>query len=118
MAAEDTIEIAQAMLDEFGVRRPSIKLLDSSDHCNAKIVTESGSYFLKILASGYSKACLRSQSQFADYLREGGLPIPAALESKAGQRVASVRVAGVERLGVLSQWVDGETLGDRLDLRW
>ena len=117
MAAEDTNEIAEAILDEFGVHSPSIKRLDSSDHYSAKVVTESGSYFLKILANGCSKASLRSQLQFADYLRNGGLPIPVALESNAGQRIASVRVAGVERLGVLSQWVEGETLGDRLDAR-
>jgi Ser/Thr protein kinase RdoA (MazF antagonist) len=115
MAVDDTTGIVQAMLDEFGVRDPSITLLDSGDHCNARIETESSRYFLKILANGYSTSCLRSRLQFADYLREGGLPIPAALESKAGGRVASVRVAGVERLGVLSQWVEGETLGDRLD---
>jgi Ser/Thr protein kinase RdoA (MazF antagonist) len=115
MFAEDTQEIAHAMLHAFGVRSQSIEPLDSSEHCNAKIVTESGSYFLKILPTGYSNACLHSKLRFADYLREGGLPIPATLASKVGPPVASVQVAGVERLAVLSQWIEGETFGDRLD---
>jgi Ser/Thr protein kinase RdoA (MazF antagonist) len=118
MPDDDPTEIIQRVLNEFELRSPVVKLLTSTDHCNAKIVTESDSYFLKILASGSTEAQLHSRLQFADFLRDGGLPIPALVETWNGRRFATTSIADEKRLGVLSRWIDGETLDDRSEANW
>ncbi|HLJ12729.1 MAG TPA: hypothetical protein VKU82_16150 [Planctomycetaceae bacterium] len=99
MTADDTSEIIQRALGEFELRSTQVEVLNSTDHCNAKIVTDSGDYCLKILAPGYSEGRLRSQMKFADFLRNGGLPIPAPLETTAGHRFATMFAAGEARFG-------------------
>jgi Ser/Thr protein kinase RdoA (MazF antagonist) len=118
MPDDDPTEIIQRMLNEFELCSPVVELLTSTDHCNAKIVTESDSYFLKVLASGTTEAQLHSRLQFADFLREGGLPIPALVETWNGRRFATTSIADEKRLGVLSRWIDGETLDDRSEANW
>jgi Ser/Thr protein kinase RdoA (MazF antagonist) len=118
MAADHIAEIVHRVLGEFELRARQVKLLSSTDHCIARVDTDSGSYFLKILASGYPAARLHSRLQLTDFLRAGGLPIPASVETMTGQRFATTFVAGETRLGVLSHWIDGETLGDRTEASW
>lgn len=118
MPVDDTTGIIQRVLNEFGLSNPAIELLSSTDHCNARIVTGSDNYFLKILAGDCTQAQLRSRLRFSDFLREGGLPIPAVLETSTGRRFATTSVAGEERLAVLSAWIEGETLGDRTEAHW
>src|SRR5262245_27757091 len=118
MPVDDPREIIERVLGDFGLRRAQIEPLSSIDHSNAKIVTDSGCCFLKVLTSGYPIARLRSQMMFADFLREGGLPIPTPLETLTGQRFATTLVGGEIRFGVLSPWIDGDTLADRTERDW
>lgn len=118
MPVDDTTEIVQQVLTEFGLLNPRVELLSSTDHCNAKIVAASNSYFLKILASEYTEAQLQSRLQLTDFLCEGGLPIPAQLETVTGRKFATTSFGGEKRLAVLSQWIDGETLDDNTDAKW
>lgn len=118
MTADDTTELIQLALNEFDLRTPRVELLNSTDHCNAKVVTERGNFFLKILANDHTETHLRSRLQFTDFLRDDGIPIAEAIETKTGRRFARVFVGGDERLGILSQWIDGETLGDHTDEPW
>ena len=115
MPVDGTSEMIGGVLGEFELRSTQVQPLTSTDHCNAKIVTDSGSYFLKVLSPGYQIVDLRSQMMFADFLREGRIPIPAPLETKTGQRFATTFLDGEIRYGVLSPWIDGDTFGDRTD---
>jgi Ser/Thr protein kinase RdoA (MazF antagonist) len=118
MSVDDTSEIIRQVLAEFALSNSVVELLDSTDHCNARIVTASGSYFLKVLAAGSAEAGLLSRLHFADFLREGGLPIPMPLQTTSGRRFAITIFAGQQRLGVLYPWIEGETLGDCTDAHW
>ena len=116
MPSDSTAEIVLAALAEFDLADATVEPLESIDHRNIKVVAKSGSYFLKILVEGYDPLHLQSRLLVEDFLRAGGFSIPATILSKSGRRFASVRQAGgVERLAVLSDWIDGQTLGDRLD---
>jgi Ser/Thr protein kinase RdoA (MazF antagonist) len=118
MTTDDTSENIQRVLGEFELRSTQVELLSSTNHCNAKIVTDSGNYFLKILAPGYPEVQLQSQMKLADFLRNGGLPIPAPLETMAGHRFATTFIAGEARFGVVSPWIDGETLDVHTEANW
>lgn len=108
----------QRMLVEYELSHSHVELLHSTDHFNAKIVTKSEIYFLKILGVGYSEARLTSQFRFTDFLRDGGLSIPAPVATVAGRRFARLGVDDGRRLGALFPWIEGETLGDRVENHW
>jgi len=117
-AVDDASENIHRVLGEFDLRSTQVELLSSTGHCHAKIAADSGNYFLKILAPEYAEVQLQSQMKFADFLRNGGLPVPAPLITMTGHRFATTIVAGETKLAVLWPWIDGETLGDRTETDW
>lgn len=118
MTSDDASRMIQHVLRDFGLRGATVEHLDSIDHCNVRVNAETGAYFLKILASECSESPLRSRLQFLDFLREGGLPIAAAIHTTTGQPFSRVTIDGRERLATLSRWIDGQTLRDRTDEQW
>ena len=115
---ENGTELVQLVLNEFELRNPIVELLDSIDHRNAKVVTDSGNYFLKILVSDHTEAGLHSRLHFAGFLRDGGLSVPPTIATKTGLRSASVCVGSEKRQAVMYQWIDGETLGRHAVEQW
>ena len=114
-AIERSAEVVESALDEFGMRASTIELLNSTNHFNAKITVDSGSYFLKILDSDCTETRLKSRFQFLDFLRERELHIPVSISTVGGERFSKLFMDGEERLAVLYDWIDGQTLGDATD---
>jgi Ser/Thr protein kinase RdoA (MazF antagonist) len=118
MSTDVTIGMIQGALNDFGLRAATVQHLESTNHCNAKIITGSDDYFLKILADDCTESHLRSRLQFLSFLREGGLSIPASIATTSGQPFSRVPTGSGERLATLSRWIDGQTLRDRTDEHW
>ena len=118
MAVDDPTELIHLALNEFELRNPRVELLDSIDHCNAKVVTERDTFFLKILESGHTETGLHSRLHFAEFLRDGGLSIPSTIATKTGRRFATVCVGSEKRQAVMYRWVEGETLGRHAEEHW
>jgi Ser/Thr protein kinase RdoA (MazF antagonist) len=118
MSVDDPTELIQRALDEFELVHPRVELLESVDHCNARVLTESGTFFVKILANDHTATQLHSRLQFAEFLRDGGLNIPPTIATRTGRPFASVLVGRDVRQAVMSRWIEGETLGDQTDLHW
>lgn len=118
MSANDLIPLIPLALEAFGVPNSRVELLDSTDHCNAKVVTERGNFFLKILSSDQSETALSSQLMFVEFLRDGGLNIPNTIPTGSGQNYVSMALGDNQRQAVMSEWIDGDSLGNQKGSQW
>ena len=112
---EHSTQVFEPSLNEFGLKGATIELLDSTNHLNAKIIVDSRSYFLKILDSDCTETRLNSRFRFLDFLRKRELDIPVSINAVNGWRYSKLFMGGKERLAVLYDWIDGQTLGTATD---
>ena len=102
---------ARQALGAWGLPAQEPQLLKYRENAVFRVrLADGGSAALRLHRAGYhSQAALRSELQFMDALRQGGLAVPAPIATAEGNLLVTV---GDRQFADLIGWVDGSQVGE------
>lgn len=104
------------ILAGFVLPNAAVEPLADSFHTNLQVRSGNETFFLKIVNDEYDERRIRSQIEFMDHLRCGGLPVVETVP--AGDGKPYVKSADGKSIGILSRWIDGRNMDQQLEDEW
>jgi Ser/Thr protein kinase RdoA (MazF antagonist) len=103
-------------LDSWDIVPVSVELASHHENLVFRVVTEGGDqYALRIHRPEYhTLAELQSEPLWTAALREFGVHVPRACQTRDGSYYVPARIKGVTRYASLVEWLEGDTLGHLL----
>ena len=102
--------IVDEILAAFGLSEATANPFSDSIHDNFRVQSGNDACFLKIVDGEYPEHRVRSQLEFMNHLRDGGLPVAPTRDTHDGEPFA--KTGDGSAIGILSDWIEGPNVSE------
>lgn len=107
----DTARTVDELLACFGLRAAEVEPVADGPRTRLRVCTGGATYFLKIVTGECRERGIRSQIEYMDHLRVGGVPVVEIVPAHDGRSYATT--ADGQSIGILTRWIEAPSGGSR-----